>query len=410
MERNAVMMTDPIRQRYELMAGHLNEHQRRLWAGAEARVLGWGGIGQVSRATGLSRGVVAAGRRELSQPDRGALGARVRQPGGGRKRLTVRDPTLKADLERLVEPTSRGEPDSPLRWTCKSTRHLAAALRAQGHRVGHTVVAELLHRLDYSLQADRKIREGGSEPDRDAQFAHLNAEVIRYQAEGQPVISVDAKKRELIGSFKNAGRDWHPKGCAPAVNVYDFPSLSEGKALPYGVYDLMENTGWVNVGTDHDTAVFAVASIRQWWATMGQARYPQATRLLITADGGGSNGSRNHLWKWELQRWADESGLTIRVCHFPPGTSKWNKIEHRLFSAITQNWRGQPLVSYETVIQLIGATHTRTGLTVQACLDQHAYPTGIKISDDQMSHVHLQKAPFHGEWNYAISPGIPDKT
>jgi len=410
MERDAVMMPNPIKQRYELMAGHLNEHQRRLWAGAEARVLGWGGIGQVSRATGLSRGVVAAGRRELSQPDWRIGGDRVRRPGGGRKRLTVRDPTLKADLERLVEPTSRGEPDSPLRWTCKSTRELTAALRQQGHPVSHTVVAELLHRLDYSLQANRKVREGGSEPDRDAQFAHINAVVVRYQAEGQPVISVDAKKRELIGPFKNAGRDWHPKGRAPAVNVYDFPNLSEGKALPYGVYDLTENTGWVNVGTDHDTAVFAVASIRQWWATMGQARYPQATRLLITADGGGSNSSRNHLWKWELQRWADESGLTIQVCHFPPGTSKWNKIEHRLFSAITQNWRGQPLVSYETVIQLIGATHTRTGLTVQARLDQHTYPTGIKIGDDQMSRVHLQKAPFHGEWNYTISPGTPDKT
>lgn len=404
------MMTDPIRQRYELMAGHLNEHQRRLWAGAEAEVLGWGGIGHVSRATGLSRGVVAAGRRELGQPGRGIPGGRVRRPGGGRKRLTVRDPALKADLERLIEPTTRGEPESPLRWTCKSTRELTAALRDQGHPVSHTVVAELLHRLDYSLQADRKIREGGNVPDRDAQFNHINAEVTRYQAEGQPVISVDAKKRELIGPFKNPGREWRPKGRAPAVNVYDFPSLRKGKALPYGVYDLTTNTGRVNVGTDHDTAMLAVASIRQWWDTMGHTTYPAATRLLITADGGGSNGSRNHLWKWELQRWADESGLTIRVCHFPPGTSKWNKIEHRLFSAITQNWRGQPLVSYETVIQLIGATHTRTGLTVQAGLDQHAYPTGIKISDDQMAHIQLQKDRFHGEWNYTISPTISGKT
>lgn len=404
------MMTDPIRQRYELMAGHLNEHQRRLWAGAEAEVLGWGGIGHVSRATGLSRGVVAAGRRELGQPGRGIPVGRVRRPGGGRKRLTVRDPALKADLERLIEPTTRGEPESPLRWTCKSTRELTAALRDQGHQVSHTVVAELLHRLDYSLQADRKIREGGNVPDRDAQFNHINAEVTRYQAEGQPVISVDAKKRELIGPFKNPGREWRPKGRAPAVNVYDFPSLSEGKALPYGVYDLTTNTGRVTVGTDHDTAMLAVASIRQWWDTMGHTTYPAATRLLITADGGGSNGSRNHLWKWELQRWADESGLTIRVCHFPPGTSKWNKIEHRLFSAITQNWRGQPLVSYETVIQLIGATHTRTGLTGQAGLDQHAYPTGIKISDDQMAHIQLQKDRFHGEWNYTISPTTSGKT
>jgi hypothetical protein len=404
------MTPDPIRQRYELIAGHLNERQRRLWAGTEARVLGWGGIGQVSRATGLSRGVVAAGCRELVQPERAARGARVRRPGGGRKRLTVRDPTLIVDLERLVEPTSRGAPDSPLRWTCKSTRQLAAVLHQQGHTVSHAVVAELLHGLDYSLQGDRKVREGGTEPDRDAQFAHLNAEVIRFQAEGQPVISVDAKKRELIGNFKNAGREWYPSAQAPTVNVYDFPNLSRGKAIPYGVYDLSRNAGCVNVGTDHNTAVFAVASIRQWWETLGRATYPQATRLLITADGGGSNGSRNHLWKWELQRWADQTGLTITVCHFPPGTSKWNKIEHRLFSAITQNWRGQPLASYETVIQLIGATHTRTGLTVQATLDTHAYPTGIKISDEQMAQLHLQKADFHGEWNYTISPAISDKT
>ena len=313
------MMTDPIRQRYELMAGHLNEHQRRLWAGAEAEVLGGGGIGQGSRATGLSRGVVAAGRRALIQPGRGMPGDRVRRPGGGRKRLTVRDPTLKADLERLIEPTTRGEPESPLRWTCKSTRELTAALRDQGHPVSPTVGVELLHRLDYSLQADRNIREGGSVPDRDAQFNHINAEVARYQTEGQPVISVDVKKRELIGPFKTPGRAWHPKGRAPAVNGYDFPSLSAGKALPYGVYDLTANTGWVTVGTDHDTAMLAVASIRQWWDTMGHATYPAATRLLLTADGGGSNGSRNHLWKWERQRWANESGLTIQVCHFPSG-------------------------------------------------------------------------------------------
>lgn len=262
----------------------------------------------------------------------------------------------------------------------------------------------------YSLQGDRKVREGGTEPDRDAQFAYLNAEVTRFQAEGPPVVSVDAKKRELVGNFKNAGREGYPLGAAPAVNVYDFPTLGQGKAIPYGVYDLGRNAGWVNVGTDHDTAVFAVASLRQWWETLGRATYPQATRLLITADGGGSNSSRNHLWKWELQRWADQSGLTIQVCHFPPGTSKWNQIEHRLFSAITQNWRGQPLVSYETLVQLIGATHTRTGLTVQATLDAHAYPTGIKISNEQMTHVHLQKADFHGEWNYTILPMTSDKT
>jgi hypothetical protein len=376
--------------------------KRKCWGGAvSARCRG-------RRACRVGRWRRAVGN--CASPPRGMLGGRVRRPGGGRKRLTVRDSTLKADLEQLLEPTTRGEPESPLRWTCKSTRELTAALRDQGHQVSHTVVAEWLHRLDYSLQADRKIREGGNVPDRDAQFAPINTEVVRYQAEGQPVISVDAKKRELIGPFKNPGREWRPQGHAPAVHVYDFPSLSEGKALPYGVYDLTANTGWVNVGTDHDTAMLAVASIRQWWETMGHVTYPAATRLLVTADGGGSNGSRNHLWKWALQRWADDSGLTIQVCHFPPGTSKWNKIEHRLFSAITQNWRGQPLVSYETVVQLIGATHTRTGLTVQAGLDQHTYPTGIKISDDQMAHIQLLKDRFHGEWNYTISPTTNGKT
>lgn len=404
------MTVDPIGQRYEWIVHYLNERQRRLWAGAEARVLGWGGIERVSRATGLARGVVSVGCRELAHPEQGAPGARIRRPGGGRKRLTVHDPTLKADLDSLVEPTSRGDPVSPLRWTCKSTRHLAAALRQQGHTVSPALVADLLHAMDYSLQGNRKVLEGGTDPDRDAQFAYLNAEVTRFQAEGQPVVSVDAKKRELIGNFKNAGRAWHPSGEAPAVNVYDFPALGQGKAIPYGVYDLSGNTGCVNVGTDHDTAVFAVASLRQWWNTMGRMTYPQATRLLITADGGGSNGYRNHLWKWELQRWADQTGLTLTVCHLPPGTSKWNKIEHRLFASITQNWRGRPLISYDTVVQLIGATHTRTGLTVQATLDRQTYPTGIKISNEQMAQLHLQKAAFHGEWNYTISPAISDKT
>jgi hypothetical protein len=314
------------------------------------------------------------------------------------------DPTLRRDLERLVDPLTRGDPESPLRWTCKSVRKLAGELRQRGHRVSHQLVADLLRELGYSLQAARKTLEGGEHPDRDAQFAHLNGQVAAQLAAGEPAISVDTKKKELVGPFKNAGQEWQPEGHPEAVRVYDFVDPHLGRANPYGIYDLAHNTGWVNVGIDHDTASFAVESIRRWWAAMGRAVYPHATRLLICADGGGSNGSRVRLWKLELQRLADETGLTISVCHLPPGTSKWNKIEHRLFSRISQNWRGKPLVSYEVIVSLIAATTTATGLRVHSALDTSRYPTGRKVSDDELAAVRLQRDTFHGEWNYTILP------
>ena len=323
---------------------------------------------------------------------------------GGRKRTVDADPTLRQDLERLVEPTTRGDPESPLRWTCKSVRKLAAELRAQGHRVSHQLVAELLHELGYSLQATRKTLEGGDHPDRDAQFAHLTARVQAQLAAGEPAISVDTKKKELVGPFKNGGREWQPAGRPEQVRVHDFVDPTLGRASPYGIYDLARNTGWVNVGIDRDTASFAVESIRRWWTGMGRAAYPHAARLLICADGGGSNGSRVRLWKLELQRLADETGLAIQVCHLPPGTSKWNKIEHRLFSFISQNWRGKPLVSYEVIVSLIAATTTATGLRVHSELDTNRYPTGRKVSDAEMATVRLHKDAFHGEWNYSILP------
>lgn len=394
--------TNPIRQRYDYLAQHLNERQRRLWAAAEAQTLGRGGIAAVAAATGLSRGLISRGCRELHEPRLcSAPRGRVRRAGGGRKRAESLDPTLRRDLERLVEPLSRGDPDSPLRWTCKSTRTLAEALRAQGHSIGHVRVAELLHELGYSLQANRKTLEGTQHVDRNAQFEHLNARVECHQAAGEPVISVDTKKKELVGRFKNAGQTWRPSGEPEAVNDHDFAEI---KAIPYGIYDLSANTGWVDIGADHDTVAFAVASIRRWWYGMGRQSYPQARRLLISADAGGSNGYRLCAWKWELQRLANETGLCVEVCHLPPGTSKWNKIEHRLFASISHNWRGQPLLTYETVVQLIGATRTRTGLTVHAELDTDRYPTGIKISDEQMAQINLHKDAFHGEWNYMIAP------
>jgi len=311
---------------------------------------------------------------------------------------------VRAALERLVEPTTRGDPASPLRWTSKSLRRLAAALRAQGHQVSYQWVADTLHAARYSLQGNRKTREGDDHPDRDAQFAHINQAAEDYLAAGDPVISVDAKKKELVGDFKNGGWEWPPKGQPEEVRVYDFPIPALGRATPYGVYDLAANAGWVNVGIDHDTAAFAVESIRRWWLDAGRDRYPQTRRLLLTADGGGSNGSRLHLWKWALQRLADETGLEIAVCHFPPGTSKWNKIEHRLFSFITQNWRGQPLVSYAVILSLIAATTTETGLTVESALDTNSYPTGIKPTKEEMASIHLRPDAFHGEWNYTIFP------
>jgi hypothetical protein len=395
--------TTGIRERFARVTDSLDERARRLVAASEALALGRGGISATSRATGRSRAAIRRGIAELQGAPAAAPG-RIRRPGGGRKKTIAIDPTLQHDLDALVEPSTRGDPESPLRWTCKSLRKLATELREQGHRVSHQLVAELLQAAGYSLQANRKTREGGDHPDRDAQFAHIAATSAAYLASGDPVISVDAKKKELIGDFKNGGREWRPTGEPEEVRVHDFPLPELGKVTPYGVYDVGANTGWVRVGIDHDTAAFAVASIRSWWEHLGQARYGQSARLLITADGGGSNGSRVRLWKLELQRLADETGLTLTVCHFPPGTSKWNKIEHRLFSFITQNWRGKPLVSYTVILSLIAATSTATGLTVESVLDPAPYPAGRKVTDDEMATIQLKRDEFHGEWNYTISP------
>jgi hypothetical protein len=392
-----------IKERFARVAERLDERARRLVAASEALSLGWGGITATARATGLSRAAVRRGIAELQGAPAAAPG-RIRRAGGGRKKTVEIDPTLQRDLEALVEPTTRGDPEGPLRWTCKSLRKLAAQLRERGHRVSHQLVAELLQAAGYSLQGNRKTREGGDHPDRDAQFAHIAATSAAYLASDDPVISVDAKKKELIGDFKNGGREWRPKGEPEEVRVHDFVLPELGRVTPYGVYDLAANAGWVSVGIDHDTAAFAVASIRRWWQAVGQARYGQTSRLLITADGGGSNGSRVRLWKWELQQLADATGLTISVCHFPPGTSKWNKIEHRLFSCITQNWRGKPLVSYAVILSLIAATSTATGLTVESVLDPSPYPAGRKVTDEEMATLQLQRDEFHGEWNYTISP------
>jgi len=392
-----------IHTRFKMLAPFLNERTRRLFTAAEAAALGRGGIAAVARATGVSRRAIAAGLAELHAPQ-AASAHGVRRPGGGRKRTVQTDRTLQDDLERLIDPVTRGDPESPLRWTCKSVRKLAEELRRLGHATSHRMVAALLHDLDYSLQANRKTLEGTSHPDRDAQFASINAKVQAALQAGEPVISVDAKKKELVGDFKNAGREWHPAGHAVPVRVYDFIIPALGRVTPYGVYDMARNAGWVNVGTDHNTAAFAVESIRRWWYAMGKTAYPQASTVLITADGGGSNGSRVRLWKLELQRLADETGVAIAVCHFPPGTSKWNKIEHRLFSFISQNWRGKPLVSHEVIVNLIAATTTKTGLQVVCQLDQHSYPVGLKVSQKAMEEINLRRDPFHGEWNYTILP------
>ncbi len=394
---------EEIKQRYERIAGDLTERTRRLFAANEALSLGWGGVSTVSRATGLSRQVISAGIQELQGEQRAEEG-RIRRKGGGRKSTVSKDLQLSEDLERLVEPVTRGDPESPLRWTSKSVRKLARELQRLGHQVSYELVSELLHGLGYSLQANRKTREGGEHPDRDGQFAHINAQAAAFLAAGEPVVSVDAKKKELVGDFKNAGREWHPQGAAEDVRVYDFPLKGLGRATPYGVYDLGRNAGWVNVGIDHDTAAFAVQSLRSFWNEEGQQHYPQAKRLLISADGGGSNGSRVRLWKWELQQLADETGLEITVCHLPPGTSKWNKIEHRLFAWISQNWRGKPLTSYAVILKLIAATTTAAGLTVQCQLDTNLYPAGRKISDDEMATLSIRPDSFHGEWNYTILP------
>jgi len=382
----------------------LDERQRRCFAGAEAAALGRGGQAAVARATGLSLPTVRAGLREVEQGAVALAGGRIRRAGAGRPRTVDRDATLRSDLEALIEPTSRGDPESPLRWTCKSIRRLAEELTHKGHKTSHRMVAELLHEMGYSLQANRKVLEGSSHPDRNAQFEHLNGAVQLQLALGEPVISVDTKKKELVGLFKNGGKELRPKGKPEAVRVHDFLIPELGRVSPYGVYDLGKNEAWVSVGTDHDTSAFAVASIRRWWETMGKPLYPRATRLLITADAGGSNGYQVRLWKLELQKLADETGLEIAVCHFPPGTSKWNKIEHRLFSAISQNWRGKPLVSHEAIVNLIAATTTRTGLKVRAALDQKPYPPGVKVKDAEMETLHLRADAFHPEWNYSLLP------
>ena len=392
-----------VRDRFRFLEAVLDERSRRLLAAAESKAWGPGGISAVSRATGVSRQIIRQGRKELSQPPT-SLAGRVRRPGGGRKKAKQRDPTLVADLEKLVEPSTRGHPETCLRWTCNSVRKLAEDLNRTGHRVSYPVVAELLHELGYSLQANRKTTEGDTHPDRNAQFEYIDDKVRRYIALGQPVISVDTKKKELVGDFKNGGREWRPKGNPEKVRVHDFVIPELGRVAPYGVYDLASNSGWVSVGVDHDTASFAVETIRRWWYAMGQEKYPLAERLLITADGGGSNGSRVRLWKLELQRLADETRLTIAVSHFPPGTSKWNKIEHRLFSFISKNWRGQPLTSLKVIINLIAATTTKKGLKVHAKIDDRNYPAGVKVPDSEMAEIQLRREAFHGEWNYEILP------
>jgi len=395
-----------IRRKYHSLQPEMDERRRRQWAAAEARDGGWGGVTAVARATGLSRTTITAGLRELTLPrkQREAAAARVRQLGGGRRPLTETDPELLVAVEALIEPTTRGDPESPLRWTCKSTRRLAEELRHQNHPVSPRTVAALLHAAGYSLQANRKTREGTKHPDRNAQFEYINASVQRFLDCGQPAISVDTKKKELVGDFKNGGREWRPAGEPEPVRVHDFLDKKLGKAIPYGVYDMRHNQGWVNVGIDRDTAQFAANSIRRWWHEMGQARYRHARELLITADGGGSNSHRSRLWKVSLQDLADELGLSLFVCHFPPGTSKWNKIEHRLFSFITQNWRDRPLVSHEAIVNLIARTTTRSGLIVRAALDTNKYETKIKVSDAQLARLQLKRHEFHGDWNYTLSP------
>jgi hypothetical protein len=391
-----------IRTKYQALEKVLNERARRLWAATESSSIGYGGDSVVAGATGLARETIRAGREELKGGEAGT--ERQRRLGGGRKALVVRQEGWVEALERMVSPTTRGDPMSPLRWTCKSTRNLATELRHEDYRVSHVSVGKKLHELGYSLHALRKNLEGAEHPDRNDQFEYITAMVEDFQARKQPVISVDTKTKELVGPFRNAGREWQPKGRPEEVNVHDFPEEALGKAIPYGIFDMSRNEAWVSVGRDHDTPAFAVASIGQWWKTMGRPAYPRATELLITADAGGSNGYRTRAWKIELQRFADETGLRIHVCHFPPGTSKWNKIEHRLFCHITQNWRGKPLTSFETVVNLIGSTRTTKGLRVKARLDKRQYPTGVGITKTEMKGLALRHDDFHGDWNYVLEP------
>jgi hypothetical protein len=403
---NTTVTIASLREKYQLLSATMSERMRRHWAAAEALALPRGGITLVAQATGLSRTTITTGihelRQDLEQPDLDA--SRCRRAGGGRHRLDADDAALLADLERLVDPATRGDPMSPLRWTCKSTRQLAEALQQQGHDVSHPTVARLLRGLGYRLQVNRKTREGSSHPDRNAQFDFINKRVIAFAKARQPVISVDTKKKENLGDFKNNGTEWQPEGQPEKVRAKDFPDQRLGKAIPYGVYDLTCNQGWVSVGIDHDTARFAVETIRRWWEEMGHPTYPDGQRLLITADGGGSNGHRSRLWKVALQEFAKASGLEVSVCHFPPGTSKWNKIEHRMFCHITKNWRGRPLTSRAVVVNLIGSTTTATGLTIQAELDENEYPIGTKVTDEDLAGLCIKRNKFHGEWNYTILP------
>jgi Rhodopirellula transposase DDE domain len=392
--------TDELEQKYGLLFPHLSERQQHLVAALDAEQLGRGGVSLVARASGFSRPTVYRAIRSLHQPP--VPVERIRQPGGGRKESVEHDPQLIQALETLMDPESRGDPMSPLRWTCKSTRHLADLLTAQGHPVSHMKVAQLLHTLHYSLQGNAKTKEGKQHPDRDAQFRYIQRQGKSFLERGWPAISVDTKKKELVGNYANSGQEWQPVGEPEEVDVHDFPDPDVPKAVPRGVYDLQHNLGWVTVGCSHDTASFAVESIRRWWREMGHALYPRAEQVLIGADSGGSNGYRIRLWKLELQRWANEAGVDVTVCHYPPGTSKWNKIEHRLFSYITMNWRGRPLVSYQVVVHLIAATTTETGLQVQAELDTEVYPTKVKVTDEQLANIDLHPHHFHGEWNYTI--------
>ena len=395
-----------IEAKYRSLSVLMDERMRRQWAASEATAYGWGGIRAVAHATGLSPTTIRKAQAELSerasQPEL-PVRSKLRHSGAGRKRKTDLDPELVQALEQLVDPVTRGDPESPLRWTCKSTRVLWRELTSQGHPVSDSTVRRLLHAADYSLQGNRKTLEGASHPDRNAQFEHINTQVQAFQNRGQPVISVDTKKKELVGDFKNGGKEWQPQGKPEKVRVHDFVDKELGKAIPYGVYDITGNQGWVSVGIDHDTARFAAQAIGRWWRKMGSDRYPAAKELMITADGGGSNGSRCRLWKVALQDLAVELGIPIEVCHFPPGTSKWNKIEHRMFCHITQNWRGRPLVSHEVIVSLIASAATTQGLKVQAELDRATYPTGIKVSDEELARVILKPAEFHGEWNYTIA-------
>jgi hypothetical protein len=400
-------IVEGIRLKFLALDAVMDERLRRQWAAAEAKALGWGGISLVAAATGMSRNTIQAGIGELDERQKtGVTSARVRRVGGGSKRLTQTDPQIEQALEELVAPDTRGDPMSPLRWTLKSTSQLSKELTHRDHPVSARKVAALLKDADYSLQGNRKTREGGNHADRNAQFNHINRRVMAVQSQGQPVISVDAKKKELVGDFKNNGKEWQPKGRPQEVRVYDFVDKApdKGRVTPYGVYDLAANEGWVSVGTDHDTARFAAQTILKWWQEMGQARYPDATELMITADGGGSNSSRCRLWKVALQELADATGLRLNVCHFPPGTSKWNKIEHRLFCHVTQNWRGKPLASHDLIVKLIANTTTQAGLKVKAALDTDRYESGIKVSDKELAAVRIERDEFHGEWNYSIRP------